>query len=149
MSEDMYRGRTDEWILLGDGDERTLVRLSDIKSIDAESLNMDDVNYYVQLLSADETRVVRISHSVYAQLVTKLKIVCHDEFIVHCPACGGVPVMFSQCESSNNVPEQDTQGIYCANNPQEHRVICPLGMRHSRAPIMDAWCAGNFGILDT
>ena len=128
----------DKFIIIGDSDSHKIVRLEDIIQIDADTLNTNDVNYYVVLAHDPETSI-SISYETYALLLEKLKPEdMRNEGYRQCAVCGGYPVAFTD-------HALDEQGVFCSKEPITHRVTCKINTRRCAATLYDSWNAGVFG----
>lgn len=126
------------FIIIGDSDSHKVVCLKDIIQIEADTLNPNDVNYYI-ILAHDPETSISISFETYALLLEKLKPEdMRTEGYQQCPVCGGYPVAFTDYAS-------DKQGVFCSKDPTAHRVTCKVNTRHCASHLYDSWNAGVFG----
>ena len=123
------------FIIIGDQDSHNIIRLEDITRIEADTLNPNDVNYYIIVHGES----ICIPYETYSMLISKL--VPEDLRVggyPQCAVCGGYAVAFTD-------PIEGKQGVQCSKSPLTHEVHCKLNARHCAGPLMDAWIAGDFG----
>ena len=128
-----------DYLIVGDCDSKIMMRISDIAYIDIDTLNPNDINYYIVLKykEGDELKRISIDHTTYEHIINKIM---PEYLALHyplCSKCGGYPISFSS-------PDENKQGVVCSND-REHEVYCAFNKRHSRAPLFEAWVDGTFG----